>query len=481
MKLPQYVRKQGNSLGFQRDYPKAVRAIYPKKTFTYPLGLRPNEATATNIARAVANANEQFELKVKMILNSDPDAFDASELDKATIAYLRAKRLRKGQHTKVYKDPSISELEERNQQQLQPHESDYSDMAIPEFEDILDKYKRKEHLTFQDRVVANAWQSLHAKARQQPKTLSSLWDAYAEYREFDEQTGDRSKTEKRWQRWLAIVGDTIISTQTLDHIHDGLDQYVAERHAEGIKGTSIRRELNDVVACLRYASRKLRLRWVIEMPEIPKSAPKQRIVISVQEQRDLVNYCLNANAREAPLAACLLLMLQGAMMASEIKRLKPEQLGLHEDIPIIIVAGTTKTIARKRIIPVVLGSQFIAKHMNEAIEWLNKTTGANHSKRLAEIVQKATRNPNVTSHCLRHTFKANCQVNNVSTLLTASIAGWSGASVGFSDNMLNYGTDGLSHSGVIASLWEASQQIHQHLLIQQSTKIDNVVPFSKLK
>ncbi|EGG28350.1 hypothetical protein IMCC3088_322 [Aequoribacter fuscus] len=466
MKLPRYVRTIGNSdrLHYQRDYPTKLRLYFPKKTFSYPLDLKVSEATESKLAKAIARASEAYELQIKMIENSDPDAFGASELDMAVTEFLRKRQLSRGQHLKVAKDLDVSAEEERLKQQLQAHEEDYSDMVIPEFDDVVDKYNRGEKLTFEDRVTAEAWTSLHNRAKAKPKTLSSLWSDYAASKGIDTSSREGKRITNRWKRWLAMAGNVAISNATLDHIHDGLDAYVANRVAEGVSGASIRRELNDIVACLRYASKRYRFSWVIERPDVPKSKPKQRVVIKRSEQLQLVDYCVSTSGSEASVAACVLLMLQGAMMPSEIKRLTPERLRLSGELPLLLVDGETKTNARKRVVPIVLGVEFIAEHLPKALEWLNSTTESNHSHKIKKLLYVATGNDRLTGHCCRHTFKANCDSNGVSPTAAATIAGWSGREVGFSENMLNYGTDSLAQTEVVANLFKESQKIHQHLL-----------------
>ena len=302
----------------------------------------------------------------------------------------------------------------------------------------------------------------------------ALWSDYAQHRGIDESTREGKRIATRWKRWLSLAGDTVISPSTLDHIHDGLDTYVANRVVEGVSGASIRRELNDIVACLRYASKRYRFKWVIERPEVPNSQPKQRIVMTRSEQLQLVDYCASTSVSEAPVAACVLLMLQGAMMPSEIKRLTPERLKLSGELPLLVVDGETKTNARKRIVPVVLGVGFIAEHLPTALEWLNRTTESNHSHKIKRMLQAATGNDGLTGHCCRHTFKANCDSNGVSPTAAATIAGWSGKQVGFSDNMLNYGTDSLSQTEVVANLFRESQKIHQHLLTPTASNVVSI-------
>lgn len=474
MKLPKYVRSLSNKLYYQRDYPTKLRVYFPKKTFSYPLGLSINDATDSKLTKAIARASEAYELEVKMIQNSDPDAFNASEMDLAVTEFLRKRQLRRGQHIRVHKDPQITLQEERIEQQLQPHEEDHSDMVIPEFDDVVDKYNRGERLTVQEHVVAQAWQSLHNKVKAKPKTLSVLWGDYAKHRSIDESTREGKRIATRWKRWLSLAGDTVISQATLEHIHDGLDAYVAHRVNDGVSGASIKRELNDVVACLRYASKRYRFLWVIERPEVPKSKPKQRAVMSQSRQRLLVDYCLKTSGSEAPVAACVLLMLQGAMMPSEVARLTEERLQLSGDLPLLVVDGETKTNARRRIIPLVIGVEFVAAHLPKTIEWLNKTTESNHSHKIKKLLLAATSDERFTGHCCRHTFKANCDANEVSPTAAATIAGWSGKQVGFSDNMLNYGTDSLSQSEVIRRLFKESQKIHQHLLTPTESNVVSI-------
>lgn len=472
LKLPKRVRILSDRLYYQRDYPTSVRGYFPKKTFTYPLGLTTAEAMDdSKLSRAVLKAADAFDLELKMIQNSDPETFNASELDRAVIELLRKKGLKKGQFLKVASDPALAGREESLNIQLQPDAADFSDSALPEFDDVVDKFNQSQSLTFRDKVIHEAWQSLNVRAKAKPQTLSSLWEGYCQHRGIDIETRDGKRVHRRWQRWLAVCGDSQISNNTLNRIHDGLDSYVEARIEEGAVGASIKREMADIIACFNYSSRKHRFGWVIEPPTVPRSTPKQKAVMTQKEQKLLVRYCLNANASEAPVAACVLLMQQGAMMPSEIRRLTPERIGLDEKLPILIIDGETKTEARKRVIPIVLGLEFIKTHLPEALEWLNRTTETNHSHRIKHLLIAATGNEALTGHCCRHTFRANSQSADVSPISAATIAGWSGKGAGFSNEMLKYGATGLSQSDVIAGLYRDSKKIHRHLLPAETSNV----------
>ena len=76
---------------------------------------------------------------------------------------------------------------------------------------------------------------------------------------------------------------------------------------------------------------------------------------------------------------------------------------------------------------------------------------------------KATGNTRVSGHCLRHTFRANCEANGASMSSAAVIAGWSESRIELSDKLLSYGSEGLSSSEVVKGLRDASLVIHRHL------------------
>ena len=75
-KFPRYIRELKGSLYYQRDYPTSLHHI--QKTFTKPLKLKATNYTEPELQRAIASATETFELKVKMMQNTN--ASDYSEV-----------------------------------------------------------------------------------------------------------------------------------------------------------------------------------------------------------------------------------------------------------------------------------------------------------------------------------------------------------------------------------------------------------------
>jgi len=479
MDLPKYVRARAGTYHYQRDFPVRVQHLSGRKTFTYPLRLYVNSATEIQIKKRAIEAEEAFDRKILLIENSDPDALSASQLDIAAADFLRKRGLEPGQFVKVFKDIDISREEEATQSQIQLHESDYADIAIPEIETISEKVYDKKPLNLQDKIIKEAYAKLLDKDKAKPQTLSSLWDEYVEYRNIDKDSRGGRKALNYWNRWISLAGDTTIGPLTLQHINDGMDAYVAEREGK-VKSQSLIRELSDVASCFRRATRKHRFGWHIELPLIKHSEVSTRLPLEPSSQIALVSEIFKPGGSIAPkYGVALLLCLQGGMMVSEIERIEPDDIGLKSDLPHIKVTNKTKRDARKRIIPVVLGLDMIREHLESTIEWLRQTTESAPSATLKKIIRRVTGNPIVVTHGLRHTFKINAQEAGVSVLSIASIAGWSDAERSVSKHLLRYGSEGISQSKMMRTLYDDSLKIHEHLIPLQIASGTNVVAFKK--
>jgi len=464
MKLPTYVRALKGSLYFQRDYPTRLRHLTDKKTYIAPLGLKASNVTDVGISEAVLSATKVYELHLRMIENSDPEAFNKDEINSAALEWLRKRNLRAGQFEFYKKDPAIAVREGAEQRQLQPDAYDRAEMAAPEFEELYYKTKHGDTLTTQDAVVGAAFEMIQKAAKAKPQELASLWGHYVKHRGLDLDSRAGKRSNSHWSKWIAITGNQSIASDTLDRIHNGLDAYVEERVAAGVKGASIQRALNEVCACLRYCSKRFRFGWVIEPPAITQSEKKRKAVMSQEQQKLLISKCLLVTGTDAPVAASIILMLQGAMMPSEVGRLDDGDIALDSSVPHLVIRNDTKTNARKRVVPVVLGVDYLKQYLNDAIGWIRRTTDSTPSARIKKLMRELTGDETLTGHCCRHTFRVNCEASGVSSTVTSAIGGWSGSSLGLSTEMLSYGDEGLAGSAVVQSLYQSSLQIHKHLL-----------------
>lgn len=460
MKLPKNVyRKKGSLLYFQKDYPIKLRHLTSKKTFSYSLGLKIG-ATETEISVARTEALEVYDRELKYILESDPSAFEADEHEQRAREILRKLGLKPGQFSKPIIDNRVGDVTHMTIEGLIPQISDMQmeDMA---YKQKYGDYAERQYTPTEHSYLA-AYKMLLDADSHKPKTLSGL---YQEYRKSELNRKDErslKRIDKRWDRFINLMPSVFISNTTNDDIHRVLDKYVSLRTGV-VKGQSIDRELTSIISCIKWANRKYRYSWNIERPRITLDEIKHKQVLSRAHQILFVKGCMTY---KRPEVACVcLLQLQGAMMPSEIKRLSQESIELSGDTPIVVVKGNTKTNTRKRIIPIVLKVDFIREHIDEAIRWLNSTTDTAHSHAIKQLLSDLTCTENTyTGHCFRHTFRVNRESTGADIIHSATIAGWGAKGAGVSEHLLNYGTEGLTHSHVVFALFKTSRKIHNHLL-----------------
>lgn len=463
MKLPKYIRHRAGTYHYQRDYPTKLKHLCRTKTYTRPLGLFANNATYDDIAKAAIEAGEAYARQLILVANSDPDALNATDKDKAVSEFLRKRGLVMGQYLKVAKDSELSAQEEAEQKQLQMHEYNYADWAVPEFDDVMDKQARGEKLTLQDTIVGDAWMALVNKAEAKPKSLGSLWREYVEYRGIDPDSRNGKKAVKYWTRWIELAGDAIINPATQAHIHEGMDAYVLERTGK-VSSATIRRELGDVSACLRMGSDKHKCDWVIRLPRIKETPVKSRHPLEPHHQLELVKAVLTEDDVKPIYGVAILLCLQGGMMVSEIGRLRPEDIALDAILPHLKIVHDTKNPDRKRIVPIVLGLDMIKVHLSKTIAWIDGSTESTPSATLKKIMRRTIDSKDTSAHCLRHTLKINGQNAGVSVLTIASIAGWNDPARQVSKHLLNYGSTGVSQSAAVIKLRDDSRLMHKELI-----------------
>lgn len=449
-KFPKYVRQTKGSLGYIRAIPSKLWPITGSKQFTCSLEL-PATASDAEIHAAVTKANKSFDLHCKLAQNSSAEAYNENEIDHLAEQLLRRKSLTAGMFTSS-KVIETQGGEETAAAQLQADSGDYADSVLPEFDDVVDKYNSKEPLTAKDLAVQRAWRAVQEARKRKPVTLGQLWTEYLDERGADPESVNVKKTQTRWETIISYIGDHVINENTVDLIQHGLDRYVAEAT---VTPASMERTMREPLAAFRAASRKHRYNWRIVPPALGRHRPKQKQVLTVEDQRALARICLQDNDW---VSAALLLMLQGGMMPSEIARLTPDNL-LHDQHGhfYVTVTGQTKTAARRRVIPVVVGTELIENKLLQAATRLNavKVPSATINKRL-----KARVGGQYTAHCLRHTLRVNAIGSD--SAVAAAIGGWKVA--GANQVMMAYGAAGLTHSPVLLKLRAEQVKIHQHLL-----------------
>ena len=463
--LPRYVKlKNGINLSYQRRVSKQLcEATGCSQHYRQSLGLKLG-ATPTQIHNALSKAHEAYDVHVKMLSNSSPDALDDTELDLAAAALLR--RVRRKPSEFAWLQPRVDAIDKASIAVFGNDEDIWSLQTEEKYWKSKGVSLNREQ-TIQKRAV----EKLLQHATHKPKTIMSLYHAYNEAKGYKnpnltkQEKRDKLRSKKRLGRFVAMLGDRAINNDTPSQLRAALMAYKNERIAQ-VTPSSVSRELNDMMAFIKWCRDQYGFDWQVSKPVLGNIASKPRHPLNKEEQQKLVRYCVSTNVPDKDRIACCiaLLELQGGMMQSEIKRLEPEGIKLDSAIPYIMITGVTKTNQRKRLVPIVLGLDFIKENFKETHAWVKRVTESSVSRKMRDFLRRVTGNKTVTAHCLRHTLKWNTDLNNVSAYEAASIGGWSGGSIGVSQHMLNYGAEGIEYEGRIKTIQDTSLKIHKHLL-----------------
>ena len=133
IKLPKYVSLRRSAYHYQRQIPSKLAHLTSHKFFTAPLRLKEG-ASELKLFEAADQANRDFELYCKTLSNSDPSAFEDTEIDKLATRLLAQRGLSAGEFARVKTDVSITRLEEQLGYQRQAYPEDYAAHAIPEID-----------------------------------------------------------------------------------------------------------------------------------------------------------------------------------------------------------------------------------------------------------------------------------------------------------------------------------------------------------
>ena len=454
-----------NQYWFQKKWPKDVKNLIGKTSFTRKLNLNKSSTSEKELSRAKDAIEEQYNLQVKMYRNSNPDALTSLEIAKLVAYELSQRKLSAGQLSELDFDPD--EFSNKHEAQI-----NLADSFIPEAIHIEREIalwgKQESEMTTEEIVLLMAHSALLNRDIINPVTIESLWDDYYQYKGLQSRDKkDVLRLKTGWQTFSSFIGVNFLSaTSYSTDIRPALNKYIEHlKDNRGVKIATVDRYLNNILAIINYGNEKHQFNWRVTKPKLPKYRNKDRAQYPTKEQITIVEGCLSQKGHKALVACSILLYLQGSMMPSEVSRLRAEDIYLEKEQPFLVINQETKTHSRKRVIPITVGLQFIKSNINELIEWLNKTSTDNCSRQMKIMLSEFVPHmPGQTAHCLRHSFRHNSVYANANQANTALIGGWSGPSVGLSERMLRYGMGDMYNSEFVQGLYKTSKLINKHLL-----------------
>ena len=478
---------------FRKAIPPDLAIVAGTKDFQEYLPLDPS-ASFDEAFEAAKPARARYDAFIKSLSNSSIDAFTENELEALAAKYLKKADLKRGDLALHNIGPEfIKRYELEGVEESLGRKLTTDDLKLLFFPGLVEPAVRAKTATAQIQKLRKELglseggmfsvkpkPTIHELAQfraaeaaatvrsRQPQTLSWWWNDYLEYRGLtDPEERGTKRIQRYWDRFLLSVGDHIVTSDSQQLIDDALEDQIAYRVKE-VTVTTAKRELSEVLAALNRMARKQRPKWPdFVVPETPPHEEAERDPLSVEDQIILVKHCLDNP--DDWVSAVQLLELQGGMMAKEISTLQVDDLFLEGAYPHIVVRQG-KTVARPRVVPIVLGLNVIKTNIHEAIRRLDvQDPSATPRSRLKKMFEGK-----YTSHHLRHTIRVNGTANNVSYLALQTICGWSDGSI--NRQMLKYGKAGLADSSeVLKATHQASLEIHKHLRHLEPPKGEKIV------
>lgn len=471
---------------YERAWPKSVKALATTNKYRMALNLS-QDANESEIMQAALVAQEDFEREVALLSNSSVEAVSEALIERKTAdAIKRVGRMsgefdRRRLQLKTYKGdwpPFFTADEIAVMPEDEKPKATYFDDGIvwvPEGEEIDPESLMHTMQSFMSEVVLSdlpaeteldrevrerAKKKLSSRSSNRPKTLSSLWEPYCNFRDvqMDTENTRYRKKLRNWQRALSFIGEHALTSSADAEINRGLREFVDFQIDKGVKPESATRAITMTLGCFRWAADEFDLDWNIKTVRVKhKVNSKPRKTASPSQMVEVAKKCIEWND---PIACIGLLGLHG-MIPSEIAKIESTS-PLEADIPHIIVPPA-KTVERNRAVVTVFGVDLLWEFLDEAIEYCkskgNSEGGsATLNKRLRQIY---TGDDKITLYSLRHGCR-NAYVRSAApTPIMQAALGWAGGDQGMH---LRYGSEGIADSEFLAALEKAARKAHRPII-----------------
>ena len=274
---------------YERRVPKAVLShsyLGQKKAWKRPLGLKIG-SPSEDVLSAWEELHQTFETSLANIKERNPHILDKRERRRRAEAHLKMFDLKPH-------DGSLEDIDDDNERN---HQRDYID-NVRELSSAFDDYvnweqtqqvkaredgnrlKSRVHMMPPEvQLQREAWIAYtEDKSIKAPIVFGDLWEICASGKNLNLNDRKNKKTYSRWKSFMNIVGDEVLTNQT---INDGLRAWVNAQRGREVQDQTLKRELGVIRAVLNYArqAKALDLQWVIPQIDI-KTEEKQRPVIS---------------------------------------------------------------------------------------------------------------------------------------------------------------------------------------------------------
>tara|TARA_R110002074_G_scaffold73314_2_gene168450 strand:- start:210 stop:1709 length:1500 start_codon:yes stop_codon:yes gene_type:complete len=495
MKLPPYVSiKNKTTYRYSRAYPIKIRRRLSQCPIKYDRTLQLKVGCSeAELNKAVAREAKSYELKVKGLTVSDPNAYSQSEKEILASDILRRAEVTDGEFSLIKDAEEAFKKAEavinpnsdivHNMHKKFKEESGVTETVggnlTPEIEVTY-----KSGLTIKEEAELIALRALLDIKAPTIQTLDALYDGYIKANKMREK--DREGKNRRaticTDEFMSIIGNQETTNELNQKLNKALQLYMNKRLKDGnrvtgetIKPQSVDRELSYIMNFLNHINEANDYEWALKRPKIKHEKKKEKGVIEPEEQTLMINYIISEErTKEEKLYGCMILIyLHAGVMASEIERF---DLGLcfqDEEFPYLFTADHGKNENREeRLIPIVFQVDFIKEHLEEAQALIKRKKATNMSKPVARFMRKILNDTAVSPHWLRHTYKSMSDEAEVPIVIQNMIGGWKADKDETSKAKQDYARGGLRKKRLLERIFMYQKKTFHYLIENQN---DNVV------
>ena len=415
---------------YQRRYPTRLIGHPSLKSAIFKRPLHVDKDDLVAIAKAVEAMTKVYEDYVSLLESANSDILADVDLERKAQALLKARGWSEG--VMSIDDPYLND-----------NAIEYF-LDSGEFDDLFEytKHPELQAKSPKVRVQERAWKKLQeppSTRGRNAKLFSEVFNDYWSKNKMSEQNKTHRRDRETWRKFLSYnTGDTLVTEES---IRQYLTQFRNQRVDDGVKSSTITKNLSVILAPLHQYNDSLADPMTIKRPKVRKphgEMTKQKPPLFHAEQIALIKCIQN---EEAWKELYVLISLHTGSHPSEAVRLSADNFNFRSSIPTVTISEDgvkRKGENRNRTVPLVYGVDRIETLVsNGALQTMASKTPENAGVQIKNLLARVS--PNASAYSLRHTLRHNADSCDISPLIQMSLGGWSPKELGLSQHMAGYG------------------------------------------
>lgn len=415
---------------YQRRYPTRLRG-HPSLTsaqFKRPLHV-PASDPAT-IARAVEDMTKVYEDYISLLETANTDVLTQIELERKANSLLKAKGWQDGLL-------SIDDI------YLKDQATEYF-LDSREFDDLFEysKHPELQPKNTTVKIQERAWRRLQVPPNQttpEYKLFSEVFQDFWNARRMSDQVKEHRRDKETWKKFLLYnTGDALITQET---VRQYLQQFKNKRVQDGVKSSTITKNLSVILAPLNAYNETLTDPLDIRRPKVRPSKGEQvdqKPPLYHSEQIALMGLLKEQDDWKT---LYVLVALHTGSHPSEAVQLSDHNFNFTATIPTVTISGdgaTRKNENRHRTVPLVYQVGRIRRLIESgALSVMASKDKDNAGIQIKKLLARVS--PYASAYSLRHTLRHNGDASDISPIIQMALGGWSAKELGLSNHMAGYG------------------------------------------